>query len=348
MSPRPKKNIPAIVERTKLKNIALFKNEDEPTEPTLPSQTLPFSNIVLPPSQPRRYFASDKLEQLTRSIEKHGVLEPLLVRLLSDSKYELVAGERRYRAAKAAGLTEIPVVIKQLTNLEALQLSLVENLQREDLNPVDETEGILQLIALQEKITVEEVISLLYRMYNEVKGNVDSANPNVRVNELTDSVKSVFDSVGNQTWESFVKNKLPLLKLPSEVLEVLRQGKLEYTKAKAIAQIKDELVRSQILAETINKSLSLSQIKDIIRLAKPIQEKEELKSRFENTYLIAKKSKQLWQDPKKRKKLQVLLSQLEKLIEEEDATVVNKTTLAPIFSSLDTDNKNSKLEETNL
>lgn len=134
MSPRPKKNIPAIVERTKLKNIALFKNEDEPTEPTLPSQTLPLSNIVLPPSQPRRYFVSDKLEQLTRSIEKHGVLEPLLVRLLSDSKYELVAGERRYRAAKAAGLIEIPVVIKQLTNLEALQLSLVENLQREDLN----------------------------------------------------------------------------------------------------------------------------------------------------------------------------------------------------------------------
>jgi ParB family chromosome partitioning protein len=129
--PRLRKNTQAISERTKLRNVALFKDEDEPTVQTSP-QTLPIDRIVTSASQPRRYFDSDKLEQLTQSVKEHGILEPLLVRSREDNKYELVAGERRYRAATAAGLTEVPVVIKELTDSEALQLALIENLQRED------------------------------------------------------------------------------------------------------------------------------------------------------------------------------------------------------------------------
>ena len=112
---------------------------------------LPLTSICLPAQQPRRYFDPEKLEQLTLSVKEHGILEPILVRPVEGKpdQYELVAGERRYRAAQQLKLTEIPVVIRHLTDTEALQLALVENLQREDLNPVEETEGILQLLSIQ-------------------------------------------------------------------------------------------------------------------------------------------------------------------------------------------------------
>jgi ParB family transcriptional regulator, chromosome partitioning protein len=294
-------------------------------------------SIHLPQQQPRRYFDPEKIEQLTQSVKEHGILEPLLVRSLPDNKYELVAGERRYRAATAAGLNEVPVVIKELTDSEALQLALIENLQREDLNPVEETEGILQLLAIKESIAVEEVISRLYRMYNEVKGNVNSSNPNVGVNKFDEGVQAIFDSLGRMNWESFVKHKLPLLKLPEDILEALRSGQIEYTKAKAIASLKDETARAELLKDAIVNSLSLSQIKERISEVKPVKEKEELQNRVDTTYKQLKKSKQLWQDPKKRKKLESLLSQLEKLIGEESDSIVNKATLDPIFEERDSE-----------
>lgn len=339
MSPKPRKSPQPSSERTKLRNVALFTDKDKPTVQSASPQTLPLDRIVTSASQPRRYFDPEKLEQLTQSVKEHGILEPLLVRCaergqspsLSDNKYELVAGERRYRAATAAGLTEVPVVVKELTDSEALQLALIENLQREDLNPVEETEGILQLLGIQENIAIDEVSSRLYRMYNEVKGNVNSSNPNVRVNEFDDSVKAIFDSLGRMNWESFVKNQLPLLKLPKDILAALRNGQIEYTKAKAIAQIKDEAAQKELLEDALANSLSLSQIKERVSAVKPVKEKEELQSRLEVTYKEAKKSKQLWQDPKKRKKLESLLAQLEKLIESESNSVVNKATLKPIF-----------------
>ncbi len=164
--PRPRKSNQPPSERTQLRNVALFKDEDEPSVRASP-QTLPLAQIKLSPTQPRRYFDPDKLEQLTQSVKEHGILEPLLVRSLPDKKYELVAGERRYRAATAAGLTEVPVVVKELTDFDALQLALIENLQREDLNPVEETEGILQLLAMMLDSEREGVISLLNHIHLE-------------------------------------------------------------------------------------------------------------------------------------------------------------------------------------
>ena len=201
--------------------------------------------------------------------------------------------------------------------LELEQFALVENLQREDLNPVEETEGILQLIALRENIAVDEVTSRLYRMYNEVKGNVNSSNPNVRVNESDDSLLAIFDSVLSMNWESFVKNKLPLLKLPQDILEALRAGKIEYTKAKAVARLTDEDTRTQLLEDAIAKSLSLSQIRSLVKAEQAPKQQSELKTRFETTYKQAKKAKQLWSNAKKRKQLESLLAKLEKLIAEE-------------------------------
>jgi ParB family chromosome partitioning protein len=104
--------------------------------------------IHLPQQQPRRYFDSDALKELVSSVRQHGILQPLLVRPLKEGGYELVAGERRYLAATEVGLTEVPVTVRELTNEEAFQFALIENLQRADLTPIEETEGILQLLAL--------------------------------------------------------------------------------------------------------------------------------------------------------------------------------------------------------
>ena len=199
--------------------------------------TVAIAQIQLPAQQPRRYFDPQKMEQLVLSIKEHGILEPLLVRTLGKPNvYELVAGERRYRAAKAAGLTEIPAVIRELTDEQAVQLALVENLQREDLNPVEETEGILQLLALKLEMAVGEVPKLLYRMQHEAKGTVAH---NVMGSSENEVVQAVFASLATMTWESFVNNRLPLLNLPENVLEALQQGKIAYTKAQTIARVKD-------------------------------------------------------------------------------------------------------------
>ena len=92
--------------------------------------------------QPRKIFDEDALAELADSIAKHGVIQPLLVRPMPDGSYQLVAGERRWRASRMAGLTEVPVVIKELSDDEAMALALIENLQREDLNAIEEAQGI--------------------------------------------------------------------------------------------------------------------------------------------------------------------------------------------------------------
>lgn len=278
------------------------------------AQVVAIGSIRLPQQQPRRYFDPEKLEQLTISVKKLGILEPLLVRLLHPGEYELVAGERRYRAAQKAGLTEIPVVVRELTDEEALQLSLIENLQREDLNPVEETEAILQLLATQLSSSAQEARALLYRMQNEVKGKVTQ---NVLGSQEGELVKTMFDSLGLMSWESFVSSRLPLLNLPDEVIEALWQGKIEYTKAQAIARLKDAQARQALLFEAIQENLSLKEILERIRLQRKPQEKpQSLKIIFKETSNRLQKAK-FWDNPEKQKALETLLKQMEALLAEE-------------------------------
>lgn len=287
------------------------------SEPNNFSQQIPIPSIVLPNQQPRRYFDSQKMAHLVQSIKEHGVLEPLLVRVTPQLDiYELVAGERRYRAAIAAGLTEVPVTVRELSDEDALQIALIENLQREDLNPVEETEGILQLLAFKLICSVSEVPKLLYRLQNERFG--DKANGNVTINPKIDVIESVFTGLGLMSWESFIRNRLPLLKLPTNILESLRQGQIAYTKANAIAQVKDEQQRQLILNETISKNLSLTQIKERItsmNCTRVGSEPKSFKTRIKDAYRLVEKSK-VWEDPKKQKKLEKLLIQIETLISE--------------------------------
>jgi ParB family transcriptional regulator, chromosome partitioning protein len=295
---------------SKLRGVAALLGEP----PVAAAQVVAISSIRLPQQQPRRYFDPEKLEQLTISVKKLGILEPLLVRLLHPGEYELVAGERRYRAAQKAGLTEIPVVVRELTDEEALQLSLIENLQREDLNPVEETEAILQLLATQLSSSAEDARALLYRMQNEVKGKVTQ---NVLGSQEGELVKTMFDSLGLMSWESFVSSRLPLLNLPDEVIEALRQGQIEYTKAQAIARLKDTQARQALLFEAIQENLSLKEILERIRLQRKPQEKpQSLKIIFKETSNRLQKA-ELWDNPEKQKALEKLLKQMEALLAEE-------------------------------
>ena len=353
---------------------------------------VPLKQIHIAATQPRRYFDPKALSELADSIKQHGILQPLLVRPRARTGYELVAGERRYRAAKECGLKDVPVVIRELSNEAAFQLALIENLQREDLNPVEETEGILHLLAIRLGRAIEEIPALLRRLQhsrkeaakssNNVIGNDNSDNldadnnvidkeetqaeesnnnvvvkeendnldadnsvtesdetqaeetdNNVIVKDETDSskassqekpelqiVEEVFNGLGLMTWESFANNRLPLLNLPEDILEALRKGSLEYTKARAIAQIKDTLERVAFLNQAIKENWSLSEIKQRIGENKtpsstPKAESNDYKERFTAATTKLKKSR-IWSDQKKRKQIEKLLSQLEALTQE--------------------------------
>ena len=147
--------------QTKLSNVALFDDDDN--EMSISDGLILISDISLPKQQPRRYFDPAKMLELKESISHHGILEPIIIRAVNTG-YELVAGERRFRAVKELGLEKIPAIIHQLTDEQAYEIALVENLQREDLNPVEETEAILQILSLRLAIPEKSVISNLYKM----------------------------------------------------------------------------------------------------------------------------------------------------------------------------------------
>ncbi len=293
---------------------ALFGEEISQCEIT----NLKVDQIVLPEKQPRRYFDPEKLLQLSESIRAHGILENLLVRKLKgeQAQYELVAGERRYRAALLADLDEVPVKIKELTDEEAIEISLVENLQREDLNPVEETEAILKLLSSRLKLAQEQVTSLLYQMFNLKTGKVTN---NVISSSQSEIVNLIFNELGLMGWDSFIINRLPLLKLPQDILNTLREGKIEYTKAKAIARLKDEEKRTELLYGAITQELSLSQIKERIGLLESQEQETGTPLPQKSITDISQKLKkaQLWKkDPKKWRKAQILLKKLEELLDE--------------------------------
>jgi ParB family chromosome partitioning protein len=216
---------------------------------------------LVPSPQPRRRF--ENLEALAQSIREKGVLQPLLVRPLGDGRYAIVAGERRYRAAKMAGLTEVPVRVLDLSEKEARLLALVENLQREDLNPYEETLGVLELLSEELGKTREEVVSLLERMRKEKRG---AAAHNVVGTPEAKRVEEVFRALGRMTWESFVQHRLPLLGLPEDLRAALEEGALPYTAALELKKVKDLEARARLLEEA-KGGLSLRELKARVREA---------------------------------------------------------------------------------
>ena len=279
------------------------------------NQDVSIAKIRANPNQPRHYFDPQKLEELARSIEKHGFRGSLWVRALPDGQYELVAGERRYRAAKMAGLQTISVLICDVNDDDALELALAENLLREDLNPVEETEGVLDLLSLKLKKKRDEILADLKAIANAQKYKTKNLD-NV-IQDRRDEIANILKTLGSWTPESFYVNRVPVLSLPGEVAEALQEGKLDYTKAREIAKIKDKSSREQLLEDSIIQSLSLTKIKDRVKVLHPPEKAVGgLQSRWNKAITRVKKAKP-WKDPSRAKKLENLLKQIDKLLEEE-------------------------------
>ncbi|KAM3095564.1 ParB/RepB/Spo0J family partition protein [Phormidesmis sp. 146-35] len=283
-------------------------------------QVASLSSIHRTSLQKRRYFDQQKIEEWANTeIKANGIRSALWVRPLlngESGEYELIAGERRYRAAQFLGLPTVPVKIFHLDDKQALLASLVENLQRQDLSPLEETEGTLDALAMELNASVEEAISLLYQMNNATKGTV---NQNVLVSPEAEQVEKVFKFLGRLSWKSFVSSRLPLLKKPPEILEALRSGKIEYTKAMEISRLKNEDQRRALLDHAGEHHLSLSEIKEKVKSVQtaPSDESDDqisLEQRAVDTFHRAKKAK-IWSDPKKQRQIEKLLAQLEALIE---------------------------------
>jgi ParB family transcriptional regulator, chromosome partitioning protein len=264
--------------------------------------------------QPRRAVSEEKFASLVDSVKAHGILQPLLVRPIKGGKYSIVAGERRWRAACSCGLREVPVAIRDLDDRQARECALIENLQREDLNPIEETEGILQLLVDQLETNREGVISLLNRMSHVVQGETVAA---VDIQEQTLRVVDLFNRLGRMTWQSFLKNRMPLLDMPEDVLVAVRNGQLDYSKAKLVTQIKDDDQRIQMLEAAIALSLTFRELgKQVQKILRPYEPAAPpIRLRFE---AAAKKLSKAgaWEDPVRAKHLQSLVEQLEALLSE--------------------------------
>jgi len=238
---------------------ALEQLQETRSKPTTAPTTLPLSALHTQ-AQPRRRF--ERIEELAESIRAQGVLQPLLVKPDGDGqRYRVIAGERRLRAAHIAGLTEVPVRILNLTDEEARVVALLENLQREDLNPYEETVGVLELLSEDLAKSRAEVVSLLRRMRKERRGE---AGHNVMASPEAQRVEETFKALGRMTWESFVQNRLPLLSLPEDLREALETGAIPYTAALELKKVKDGAYRAELIRQ-ISEGLSLRELKQLVR-----------------------------------------------------------------------------------
>ncbi len=214
---------------------ALLSNAAPPpsavTPVAIPGRTLlmlPIEAIERNPNQPRKRFEEAKLEELASSIREHGIVEPILVRR-DGGRYRILAGERRWRAAQRAGLTEVPAVLREASEREAFELALVENLQRADLNAIEEAEA--------------------YEVLLEDHG-------------LTQ--EKVAERVGKE--RSTVANALRLLKLPEDVRDLVRGGELDMGHARALLGLEDPEAIRKMAQRAVREGLSVRATEALVRL----------------------------------------------------------------------------------
>ena len=207
---------------------ALFADNSVEENSSASAVKLSLNEIEPNKDQPRKTFDEKALSELADSIAQHGVIQPLLVRPMPDGSYQLVAGERRWRAARRAGLSEVPVVIREMSDSEMMELALIENLQREDLNPIEEAEGLQQLIHT-------------YGLTQETAAaRVGRSRP-------------------------AIANALRLLSLPTPILELTRDGKISAGHARALLSLNDEEKMVEIADQILKKEIS---VREVERLAK--------------------------------------------------------------------------------
>lgn len=227
-----------------------------------PPTEVPLDLIQPNPDQPRRHFGDNRLKELVDSIRERGVLQPIMLRHLDGGRYEIVFGERRYRAAILAGLSVIPAMVRQLDAKAAAMLSAIENLQREDLNPYEDAYYKLALVSERLNVSPEELMTYLPNLRRRVSKDKDVDHP-----EHVEQLEALFKELGG-AWQTFAVHGLRVLSLPEVILSVLRAGQLEYSKAILISQAPEEH-HSSLLRTTIDEELSVTQLRDrIARLAR--------------------------------------------------------------------------------
>lgn len=221
---------------------------DNSLEETSGAQPVKLNLMDIEPNkeQARKIFDEAALSELADSISQHGVLQPLLVRPMIGGGYQLVAGERRWRASRIAGLTQVPVIIKELNDTDAAVISLIENLQREDLNPVEEAIGFASLIK-DFNLTQEEAAA-----------KVGKSRP-------------------------AVANALRLLKLPEKVLNLVRENKLSAGHARTLAALDDENLIISTAEIIIEKNLSVRETEKLVK-ALTAEKKEKKKTSTRNSF----------------------------------------------------------------
>ena len=207
---------------------SLFEDAAPSFESDTRIETLPLREIEPDPGQPRKTFDDETLAELSASIAEHGLLQPIAVRPRASGGYLIVAGERRWRASRMAGLTEVPVIVKDVTDEQAMELALVENLQREDLDPVEEAAGIRELMT-RCGLTQEQAARKL--------GKSRSALANIlRLLTLPDSVlellKSGFITIGHAK----VVLGLPTPELQAEAAQMIADNQLNVRQAEALCK----------------------------------------------------------------------------------------------------------------
>ncbi|MBO4445821.1 MAG: ParB/RepB/Spo0J family partition protein [Clostridia bacterium] len=217
---------------------ALFLDNAIEDIETIKGSTLKLNEIEPNKEQPRKTFDEKALQELANSIERNGILQPILVRPMADGSYQLVAGERRWRAARMAGLSEIPVVIKELSDEQAMEISLIENLQREDLNPIEEAEG-LQLLIERYNLTQEEAAA-----------RVGRSRP-------------------------AIANSLRLLNLPEEVRTLAKEGKISAGHARALLSFEKKADMLKTAKDIQKEDLSVRDVEKLARLSNKDENKEQ-------------------------------------------------------------------------
>ena len=209
------------------KGLSALLGDDFSMNPSQAPSTLPISQVESCAGQPRKHFDQEKLEELAESIRQHGIIQPLTVRKLSSGYYQIIAGERRWRAARLAGLTEVPAVIIEADDRKAMELAMIENLQREDLSPMEEAEG--------------------YKMLVEDYG-------------LTQ--EQAAQRVGKS--RSAVANALRLLALSPALRQMVEDGRLSAGHARALLPLAAAL-QEQAAATVLKNDLSVRQTEQLVK-----------------------------------------------------------------------------------
>lgn len=270
---------------------------------------LPLEELRPGSAQPRTHFDDASLAELADSIREHGVLQPVLVRQ-RDGYFEIVAGERRCRAARLAGLVEVPALVRELSDHEAHIIALLENLQREDLNPVEETEAVLELLALRLGGTPQEAIQALEKTKNGLLREPDSTP------EHLSAIEEVFTALG-RNWQSFLRNQARLVGMPEELYKAVSDGKLAYTKALVLAKLDDASKRRELLEKALNDGIGIRDLRESVRNLRaknePDAQRTAVTERYKHLGILLKRSSAL-EDRKRGARVLKLLEELEQLL----------------------------------